>query len=144
MSSCRSSRRRRGTRLRYAPSYIDRVNAPTLTGATGVAGHPPAQPAVACENEGQVDHGRDKALRVATPSLTASNRTTPIGADRAVISAHNKAAAGCKNILKRIPAVSADLQHAAVEAEVRILARRFKIEVVPESQRKDRRKKKDG
>ena len=90
-------------------SNIDRVNAPTLIGATSVAGHPPAEPAVACKNEGQVHHGRDKTLRVATPRLTASNRTATIGADRAVISAHNEGAAGCKDVLKRIPTVRANL-----------------------------------
>ena len=68
----------------------------------------------------QIHHGRDETLRVAAPSLTTCNRTAPIGADHAVISSHGEAPAGCKNILKRISAVSAELQHAAVEAEVRI------------------------
>jgi hypothetical protein len=70
--------------------------------------------------EGQIDHGSDETLRVAAPSLTTCNRTTPVGADRAIITSHSKAPAGGKNILKRISAVSAELQHAAVEAEVGI------------------------
>jgi len=52
--------------------------------------------------------------------LTASNRTAPIAADSAVVAASYEEAACCKDILKRISTVSADLQHTAVEAEVRI------------------------
>ena len=53
-------------------------------------------------------------------------------ADRAIVAAHEKAPAGEKNILKRGSAVGAELQHAAVEAKIGILARCLKIEVVPE------------
>jgi len=56
-----------------------------------------------------------------------------IGADSAVIAAHKKTAASGKNILKRISPVTAELQHAAVIAEVGILARCLEIEVLPES-----------
>ena len=87
------------------------------------------------KNSWQVDHGRDEALRVAAPCLTTSNRTTAIGADGAVIAAHDEAPASGKNILKRISTVSAQLPSTpAVKAEVRILARRFKIEVLPKGQ----------
>jgi hypothetical protein len=121
----RRGRRRRCwrlTRSRCTTSNIDRVNAPTLVGLAGVAGHSPAQPHLWENKNWQVDHGRDEALRVAAPRLTASNRATAIGADCAVISAHREAPAGSKNVLECISAVSADLQHAAVKAEVGIFA----------------------
>jgi hypothetical protein len=79
-----------------------------------------------------VHHGRDEAFGVAAPSLTTSNRATPIGADCPVITSHHEAPSKRKNILKRISTVRANLQHAAVEAKVRVWARCFKIEVVPE------------
>jgi hypothetical protein len=65
--------------------------------------------------------------------LTTSNWTTPVGADRAVIAAHQEGA-NRGDILKRIPAVTAELQHAAVEAQIGIRFRCFKIEVLPERQ----------
>src|SRR4029077_14551655 len=102
------SRRRRGTRNRYATNNIDRINAPTLIGATGVAGHPPAQRGDGGKNKWQVDHGRDEALRVAAPCLMTGNRTTSIGADSSVIAAHDEATAGGKDVLKCISTISAD------------------------------------
>ena len=69
----------------------------------------------------QIHYGRDKAPRVAAPSATTSNRTASIGADRAVIAANNEASAGGKDVLKCIAAVNANLQHATVKAEVRVL-----------------------
>jgi hypothetical protein len=115
-----------------APGNVDRVNAPAFIGATGIAGHSPAKP-VKCGESWQVDHGRDEALGVATPSLTTRNRATAINADGAIIAPYLEESTNGKNILKRIPTVSAHLQNAPVEAEVWILARRFKIEIVPES-----------
>jgi hypothetical protein len=116
-----------------APGNVDRVNAPTLIGATGVAGHPPTKP-TDCLNRWYIHHGRDEALRVAAPSLTTSNRAAAISTDGAVIAADHEASASSKNILKSISTVTAELQHTAIVAEVRILARRFKVEVVPEGQ----------
>jgi hypothetical protein len=115
------------------PGNVDRVNAPTLIGATAVAGHPPTK-CTRHKKKWQVRHGRDEALGVAAPSLTTSNRTTAISADCAVIASHYEAPASCKNILKRISTVSADLQDASVEAEVRVFGRRFKVEILPENQ----------
>jgi hypothetical protein len=64
--------------------------------------------------------------------LTTCNRAAAISANGAVIPAHDEAPASGKNILKRVSTVTAHLQHAAVVAEIGILARRFKIEIVPE------------
>jgi hypothetical protein len=115
-----------------APGLIDIVNAPTVIGTRDIASHPPAQP-TECLNRWYVHHGRDKTFRVAAPSPTTCNRTTTIRTDGAVIPSDEKTAASRKNILKGSSAVSAQLQHAAVESESRIRIRCFKIEVVPES-----------
>jgi hypothetical protein len=112
-----------------APSNVDGVNTPTLVGLTCIAGHPPAKPARSL-NRWYIHHGRNKTFRVAAPSLTTCNRVSTIGADGAVIAAHEEAPASDKNILKRIAPVTAELQHTAVIAEVGILARCLKIEVL--------------
>jgi hypothetical protein len=65
--------------------------------------------------------------------LTTSNWTTPVSADGTIIAAHQKGA-NRGDILKRIPAVAAELQHAAVEAQIGIRLRCFKIEVLPKGQ----------
>ena len=109
---------------------IDRVDAPTIIRATVVTGHPPANSSVS--TEGQVHDARDKPLRVAAPCPKPRNWTPSISADRAVISAHEEGVG--RNVLKRASTVSTDLQHAAIESEVGIRVRRFKIEVVPECQ----------
>ena len=108
---------------------IDGVNTPTLIGATGVTGHPPAKPAERL-NRRQVHYGRDEALGIATPCLKACNWTAPIRTDRAVIAAHEETFG--RDVLKCISAVAAELQHATVEAEIRIRIRGFEIEVMPE------------
>jgi hypothetical protein len=72
-------------------------------------------------------------MRVATPSTPTSNGATTIKADRAIVASHDEASTSVENILKGISTISGKLQHAAVVAEVRILARRFKVEVVPKS-----------
>ena len=72
-------------------------------------------------NRWQVHHGRDETFRVAAPCPKTSNRTAPIGADGAVIAAHNESCRRRKDVLKRISTVSADLQHATVKAQIRIL-----------------------
>ena len=43
-----------------------------------------------------------------------------------------KASAKGKNVLKRISTVRADLQHSAVEAEIRVQIGGFEIKIVPE------------
>jgi hypothetical protein len=116
-----------------APGDVNRVNAPALIDASGIAGHPPAKSAERL-NRREVHHGRDEAFRVAAPSLTASNWTTPIRADCAVVTAHHEATASGKNVLECVSAVSAEFQHPAVETEVRIWIGGFKIEVLPEGQ----------
>ncbi len=128
------------TRNRHARSNINRVNAPAFAGAACVAGHPPAQPTLGGK-EGNVDHRRDESTRVAAPSLTTGNRTTPISANGAVVAPHHEAATSGKDVLKRISAVNADLQHSAIEAQVRILARRFKIEVLSKRQFRPKKSK---
>jgi hypothetical protein len=115
-----------------AKSNVDRVNAPTLIRATGIGGHPPAQPASRRLNCWQAHRGRDKALRIAAPCLKPSNRAAPIGCDRPIVSAHEEGAR--RNVLKRVSIVSAELQHAAVEAQIGIRLRCFKIEVLPKGQ----------
>jgi len=115
-----------------APGLIDIINAPTLIGAPVIASHPPPQPTERL-NRWYVHHRRDKTFRVAAPSPTTCNRTTTISTDGAVIAPDEKAAASCKNILKGSSTVSAQLEHAAVETQVRICIGCFKIEIVPES-----------
>jgi hypothetical protein len=111
----------------------DRVDAPTLTRATHVAGHSPAQRALDNFNRQGHDSGNE-TLRVTAPRSTASDWTSSIGADRAVISAHKKAATGIEDILIRLPLINADLQHGAVEANIRIHVRGFQVEVLSEHQ----------
>ena len=84
------------------------VNAPAFVGATGVACHSPAQLAQ-IKRKWQLHRCRNEALRVAAPSLTTSNRAAAISANRTVVAAHKEAAAGGKDVLKRISAVSAEL-----------------------------------
>jgi len=123
-----------------ARSNINHVNAPAFAGATRVTGHSPAQPTLDAK-KGKGDHRRNESTRVAAPSLTTSNRATAISANRAVIAPHGKGPAGRKNILKRISTISADFKHSAVEAQVRILARRFKIEVLSKGQFRSKKSK---
>jgi len=58
-----------------------------------------------------------------------SDGTTPIGANCAIVSAPHKSAGG--NFLKRVSTVSAELEHAAIEADIGINIGRFEVEVVP-------------
>ena len=58
--------------------------------------------------------------------------TTSVGANCAIVTAHDEAAASGKNVLKCISAISAELQHAPVETYIGINIRGFEIEVVPE------------
>ena len=52
--------------------------------------------------------------------------------NRAVVSAHHEAAASGKDVLECISTISAHLQHAAVEAEIRVQIGGFEIKIVPE------------
>lgn len=111
---------------------MHRINAPAFTGAAVVAGHAPAQ--CDCGNARHVDDGYGKALRIATPCLTACDRTATVIGDRAVVATHQKASSGGKNVLERISTVGAELEHATVETHIRIDVGGFKIEIVPECQ----------
>ena len=66
--------------------------------------------------------------------MTTGNRAAAIGADGSVIAAFEECATCFEDVLECISAVSADFQHAAVESEIGVLARRFEIEVMPERQ----------
>jgi hypothetical protein len=114
-------------------SNVNRVDAPTFTGATVIAGHAPAQPGDS-ETERQVDDRCDKALRIATPGLATCNRTAPITAHCTVITTHDEAAAKSKNVLKCVSTVSAHLQHASIEPNIWVNVRRFEIEILLEAQ----------
>lgn len=121
------------TRNRRATSNVNGINAPAFPGATRIASHPPTQPC-AGGKDWQIDHGRDEALRVTAPSLTTCNWATSIGTNSAAIAAHGEAATCIKDVPECIPTVSADLQHTAVKAQIRIHVRCFKVEVLPERQ----------
>jgi hypothetical protein len=116
-----------------APGDVNRVHAPALIGGRGIAGHPPTE-STFCLNRREVHDGRDEALGIAAPSRTTGNRTTAIGADCAVITAHQEATASGNNVLKGVSTVSAKLQYTAIEAQVGVRVRGFKIEVLPEGQ----------
>ena len=119
---------------------VNRVNAPAFTGAIVIARHAPAE---SCDSETgwKIDNRGDKALRIATPSLTTSNRTASITADCAVITTHDEAAANGKNVLKCISTVSAHLQHASIESNIWVHFRSFEIEILVKRQltRSDRK-----
>ena len=118
---------------RHARSNINRVNAPAFAGATRVTGHSPAQPSLGAK-PGNVHHRGNESSRIAAPSLTTCNRTTPISANGAVVAPHQENATSGKDVLECISIVKTDLKHSAVETQVRILARRFKIEVLSKGQ----------
>jgi hypothetical protein len=101
-------------RDREAASDNDRVDTPSFTRPACIARHPPPQ----LGWNVQVDHGRNEALRVATPRPKPSNRAPPIGADCAIIAAHQERFG--RNVLKRLSAVCAELQDATVKAKVGI------------------------
>ena len=69
---------------------------------------------------------------VAAPCLTTGYGAATIGCNRAVVSAHREAATNGKDVLKCISTISAHLQHAAVEAEIRVQIGGFEIEIMPE------------
>jgi hypothetical protein len=83
----------------------------------------------------ELHHTCNEAFRIAAPTLQTSNRTAPVGADRAVIPTHDEALR--RDVLKRISAIGANLQHATVEAEVGIHIRRLKIKIVAEPYPRD-------
>jgi hypothetical protein len=63
-----------------------------------------------------IHHRRNESVRAAAPSLTPRNWAATIAGNGAVIPTHDKAAASGKDILKRVSAISADLQQSPVEA----------------------------
>jgi hypothetical protein len=81
-----------------------------------------------------VDHCTDKPPRITAPRLTTCDRTTPIGADCAVITTNAEAAADGKNVLKCISTIKTHLQHTSIEPNVWIYVRCFEIEIVREDQ----------
>ena len=114
-----------------APSNSHRINTPALARPSSIASHsPPESTCCRCLNGWQVHHRRDETSRVAAPCLTTGDGASSIDANRTVVTAYQKGAGG--NFLKRISAISAELEHAAVETYTGINIRCFKIEVVPE------------
>src|SRR6267154_3712285 len=107
-------RRRWLTRNRCAQTDSNRVNAPAFAGAAVVAGHSPAKSA-AWGEEWQVDHCTDKTPRITAPRLTTCDRTTPVGADRAVITTDAEAAAKGENVWKCMSTIKTHLQHTSIE-----------------------------
>jgi hypothetical protein len=63
--------------------------------------------------------------------LTTSDRTTPLGANCAVVTANQKSGGG--NFLKGVSTVSALLEHNPVKSDIGINVGGFKIEVVLEA-----------
>ena len=93
------------------------VNTPPFITALRVACHSPAQLTERL-NRWHVYYGRNETGRIATPCPTTGNGAAPVGGDRAVIAAQQKAAACRQDILKRISTITAELQHAAIETEI--------------------------
>jgi hypothetical protein len=109
------------------------INPPTFARASVVAGHSPTQSTSAgCLDRWQIHHACDETTGVAAPRLTTSNWAASIAADGAVVSAPHKSAA--RYLLKCVSAVSTELQYTAIETEIGINVRSFKVEIVPERQ----------
>jgi hypothetical protein len=78
--------------IKMALGDRDVIDAPAFTGATVVAGHPPAQ--LTINNKRRKVHcRRDETARVAAPCVTASDRTASSGGDYRVIAARIEGAA---------------------------------------------------
>jgi hypothetical protein len=112
---------------------VNRVNAPAFAAPHFVARHAPAE-FCGCKSGWQDDNRCEKALRIATPRLTACDRTASIAADRPVVSTGGETAAHAANVLKCISTVSADFEHASVEPNIWVCIRSFEIEILPEAQ----------
>ena len=123
------------------PGNLDRVNAPTLIGATAVAAHPPTKCCTRHKKKWPVHHGRDEALRIAAPSLTTSNRTTEISADGAVVAARDECATR-GNDIREAAAANLDLQDSAIIAGGVVLL--LEIVIVAEGQLRGGRGNGDG
>jgi hypothetical protein len=121
------------TRNRFAQTDPNGVNAPAFTGAAVVADHSPAEPP-AWGEEWQVDYCTDKTPRITAPRLTTCDRTTPVGADSAVITTDAEVAANGENVLKCISIIKTHLQHTSIEPNVWVYVRGFEIEIVLEDQ----------
>ena len=81
-----------------------------------------------------MDYCTDKTPRITAPRLTTCDRTTPVGADCAVITTDAEAAANGENILKCISTIKTHLQHTSIEPNVWVYVRGFEIEIVLEEQ----------
>ena len=125
---------------RHAVNNVNCINAPAFTGATVIARHAPAQ-SFASETDREVNDSSDKALRISAPGLTTCNRTAPVTADCAIVTTHDEPASNSKNVLKCISPVSAHLEYAAIEPNIWVRFRSFKIKILVKGQltRSDRK-----
>lgn len=80
--------------------------------STAIAAHAPPQHAGM--SAGYAHCGRDEATRTACPRLPTCQRIAATGADSAIVTALEKAAARTKDVLE-CPTVDADLQYATVK-----------------------------
>jgi hypothetical protein len=102
------------------------INSPALPGYAAIAAYPPPQHHVGSPSHPYVYGRRGKATRVPCPCLPASKRVATTAANRAIVTATLKAA-DCENVLECVSTISADLQHAAIEAilHVKIISKRY-------------------
>jgi hypothetical protein len=107
--------------------HDDIIHTPAFAGATAVTGDSPPQHCT--KTKWQVHRCADETLRVAAPCLKPRNRAAAIRANCTVVSAIHEPVG--RNILKRIPTISAGFKHAAVEAEGGILTGRLKVKIMP-------------
>ena len=102
------------------------VDAPALTGDAAVTSHPPTQDKLddACR---ETHDAVDKSTRVTGPCLPTSQRIATATVDRAIVTADNKGTTGSEDVLKRLPAIKADLKHPAVEPimQVKIIEEKY-------------------
>ena len=102
------------------------VHAPAFTGDAAVTSHPPAQDKLRAASR-ETHAAVDKSARVTGPCLPTSQRIATATVDGAIVTADNKRATGSKDVLKRLPAIEADLQHPAVEPilQVKVVAEKY-------------------
>ena len=113
---------------REALSDTNVVDAPAFTGDAAVTSHPPAHDKLVEASTRETHHvGVDKSGRVASPCLATGQRIATATVDRAIVTADNKRTTGSDDVLKRLPAIKADLKHPAVEPilQVEIIAEKY-------------------
>ena len=81
-----------------------------------------------------MDDCTDESPRITAPRLATCDRTTPVGADCAIITTEGEAAANGENVLKCISTIKTYLQYTSIEPNVWVHVRRFEIEIVLEEQ----------